>query len=127
MTLVQNFLGREAIRKERLSKAYRHKQLDEKLTTQRIKEESRCIAKCIKASIRCPSLYFVDLSTSSIYMEYIKGPTLKQYIFDNHQNGFLSSSITHTYTKFKTKNEKRKTKNEKRKTKKKKRAENEKN
>ncbi|PRP81583.1 TP53-regulating kinase-like [Planoprotostelium fungivorum] len=72
------FLGQDTIIKERFSKSYRHPVLDERLTTKRLNQESRCIARCQKHGIHTPTVYFVDLKGKSIYLEFIEGKTVKE-------------------------------------------------
>lgn len=74
------FLGRETIIKERLSKKYRVKELDSKLTKQRLLQECRCMVKCKKAGVATPSIYFIDQINNSIYIERIFGCTVKEYL-----------------------------------------------
>lgn len=75
------FCNKECIIKERFPKLYRHPILDKYLTQQRLRSESRCIAKCRSLGISTPSLYFVDTNQNRIYMEYISNSiTAKHYI-----------------------------------------------
>jgi TP53 regulating kinase-like protein len=48
------YLGKEVVCKERVSKGYRIKFLDEKINKQRLLHEARCIAKCQKQGIPTP-------------------------------------------------------------------------
>lgn len=48
------FLSRPTIIKERIPKKYRVKELDEKLTLQRLRQEARCMIKCRRAGILTP-------------------------------------------------------------------------
>ena len=67
--------------KERVSKRYRHPELDTKLNKQRLNQEARCMAKCLKTSISCPGIYLVDSKTFRIYMEHVAGVTVKQLVW----------------------------------------------
>ena len=72
------FLDRECIIKERVSKSYRHEQLDRKINKQRFLQEVRCIFKCLSLGIRVPCIYFLETHESyRIHFEYIHGDTLK--------------------------------------------------
>ncbi|XP_064640484.1 EKC/KEOPS complex subunit TP53RK-like [Lineus longissimus] len=64
--------GLPCIIKERFPKTYRHPALDKSLTAQRTKSEVRCIMRCRANGIRTPVVYFVDLETNKIYMEFIE-------------------------------------------------------
>lgn len=68
-------VSRAVIVKERFKKSYRHPTLDEKLTHRRTSQEVRSIARCRKAGISTPVIYFVDYSAHKIYMENILNST----------------------------------------------------
>ncbi|KAF8927899.1 TP53 regulating kinase [Dissophora ornata] len=64
------FCQRQAIIKERFAKTYRHPTLDKKLTSRRVTQ----------ALIDTPTVYMVDLDKSLIYMEYIEGTSVRDYL-----------------------------------------------
>ena len=64
-------VSRPVIVKERFKKLYREPTLDEKLTHRRTSQEVRSIARCRKAGISTPVVYFVDYNTHKIYMENV--------------------------------------------------------
>ncbi|KAG0333562.1 TP53 regulating kinase [Podila horticola] len=74
------FCQRQAIIKERFAKAYRHPTLDKKLTSRRVVQEARCLNRCQKASIDTPTVYMVDVDNSLIYMEFIEGCSVRDYL-----------------------------------------------
>ncbi|XP_065065120.1 EKC/KEOPS complex subunit TP53RK-like [Rhopilema esculentum] len=67
------YLGKQAIVKQRFRKTYRHPSLDEKLTHRRTLQEVRSMLRCRKSGIRTPVVYHLDNETHSIYMEEITG------------------------------------------------------
>ena len=69
---IGEFLSKKCIVKERFEKKYRIKELDKKLTKNRMLNESRNIARASKLGVNVPTLYFVDLIERKIYMEYIE-------------------------------------------------------
>jgi TP53 regulating kinase-like protein len=74
-------MGKKCIVKERFVKEYRIKELDEKLTRQRILTESRNMARAMKFGINTPYLIFVNLITRKIYMQYIENSvTVKEVL-----------------------------------------------
>jgi len=79
------FLTKDTIVKERFSKKYRHPLLDQKITSRRCVQEARNIVKVRRAGIDTPCLYFVDVDNSRIFMEFIHGLSLKQYIVQHQQ------------------------------------------
>ncbi|KAF9306367.1 TP53 regulating kinase [Mortierella antarctica] len=74
------FCQRQAIIKERFAKAYRHPTLDKKLTSRRVIQEARCLNRCQKAFIDTPTVYLVDVDSSLIYMEFIEGCSVRDYL-----------------------------------------------
>ena len=84
-----------AICKERFPKAYRHVLLDRTLTKARTKAEARNIVKCRKAGIDTPAIYLVQLQypSSCLFMEYITGCTVKQYL-ETHMCTATATSVT---------------------------------
>jgi len=77
---VGTFLGQKAVLKERFSKTYRHPELDSRLTKDRFKGEVRSLLRCKTLGIRTPTLYYVDVDSSSFVMEYLNAPTCRDYI-----------------------------------------------
>ena len=59
--------------KHRFSKAYRHASLDATLTKQRIAQETKCLARCLRAGVDVPSVKSVDVGAGTILMEWIEG------------------------------------------------------
>ena len=66
------FHGKKCIVKERFVKSYRVPELDNKLTKQRLLNESRNLAKLNKIGLNTPYILFVDVLNRKIYMEYIE-------------------------------------------------------
>ncbi len=67
--------------KERFSKAYRHPDLDERLTKSRCRSESRILEKCAKKSdLRVPEV--IRLEPPFLYMEFVEGLNLKSHLLD---------------------------------------------
>ncbi|KAF9420559.1 hypothetical protein HW555_003309 [Spodoptera exigua] len=76
-----NYLGKPTLIKERFKKKYRHPDLDEHITKDRIKNEARSIVRCKAFGVRTPALYLVDFHRSRIYMEHLeKSITVKDFI-----------------------------------------------
>lgn len=79
---ISDFHGKRCIIKERFSKSYRVKELDDKLTKQRILNEVRNITKLHKIGVNTPYILFVDLFQRKIYMEYISKSVLLKNILN---------------------------------------------
>lgn len=75
------FIGQKSIAKERFSKKYRHSQLDERLTKERLKGEIKSLMRCKLAGIRTPTIFFVDMNNGLFVMEYLDTAlTCREYI-----------------------------------------------
>ncbi|HVC58532.1 MAG TPA: KEOPS complex kinase/ATPase Bud32 [Candidatus Acidoferrales bacterium] len=68
------FLGSKVAVKERVSKAYRVKELDSAIIAQRTRSEARIMVLALSAGALVPNLMFVD--GASISMELVDGKTL---------------------------------------------------
>lgn len=78
----------QAIFKVRKSREYMHPELDELLRSQRTLREAELIKEAKDNGVRCPRLYFVNLEDSTIIMEYVKGPRLKDVSDKENTNLF---------------------------------------
>jgi Kae1-associated kinase Bud32 len=72
--------GFPALLKERDSKAYRPKALDERLRKERTRTEARLLLEARRLGVRTPVLYDIDLVHHRLVMEELPGPTLKELI-----------------------------------------------
>ena len=75
-----DFLGRSAVEKFRVPKAYRLPQLDEELRRSRIRMEARLMSEARAAGVSVPVIYDVNLVENKIVMEFVDGPTLKEVL-----------------------------------------------
>jgi Kae1-associated kinase Bud32 len=75
-----DWLGFAAILKERDSKSYRPKALDERLRKERTRNEARLLVDARRTGVRTPVVYDVDLAKGRIIMEELVGPTLKELL-----------------------------------------------
>ncbi|KAL9906478.1 EKC/KEOPS complex subunit bud32 [Glossina fuscipes] len=67
--------------KERFVKKYRHPDLDQQITRQRMKAESKAVSRCQAAGILVPRMLHMDLPERKIYMEFYENAvTAKEYI-----------------------------------------------
>ncbi|KAJ2803740.1 TP53 regulating kinase [Coemansia guatemalensis] len=88
--------GRTAIAKQRFSKKYRHPELDKKLTRGRLNQEARSLKRCKEHGICAPDVIRVDKESATLYIEFISGPTLKEWISgstDEHEQGELMDVV----------------------------------
>ncbi|KAK6539793.1 serine/threonine-protein kinase bud32 [Orbilia ellipsospora] len=66
--------------KARPSKTYRHTILDVRLTKHRCISEARLLNRCRLMGVPCPALYFVDDKQGEITMEWIEGPSVRDFL-----------------------------------------------
>lgn len=66
---IGEFLGKEAVVKERFCKKYRHPELDSVLTKDRLRAECRALLKCKSLGVSVPTMYLCDNLTNIIIME----------------------------------------------------------
>ena len=78
-----DFLGREAVLKTRVSKSYRHPDLDSHLRTARTRTEVRVMREARSAGVRSPVVYDTDLKEGSITMEYVRGESVKSILTEH--------------------------------------------
>ncbi|KAJ3303243.1 TP53 regulating kinase [Kappamyces sp. JEL0829] len=77
-------LSSSIIAKQRFKKSYRIAELDEKLTKERVVQEARMLVRLAKLpGVYTPLLYLVDMSTATIYMEYLDCPSIRDYLETN--------------------------------------------
>ena len=75
------WFGLEIIKKIRVSKEYRLKQIDESLRQSRTIAETRLLVASKKAGIKTPHVFEVDLENHIIIMENINGEKVKEVLY----------------------------------------------
>ena len=74
------WLGLPALRKDRETKSYRPKNLDERLKRERTRNEVRLLTEARRLGVRTPIVYDVDLLNHRLILEQLPGPTLKELL-----------------------------------------------
>ncbi|MGD0249753.1 MAG: KEOPS complex kinase/ATPase Bud32 [Thermoplasmata archaeon] len=74
--------GFPALLKERDTKAYRPKALDDRLRRERTRTEARLLVDARRLGVRTPLLYDIDLPRHRLILEELPGPTLRQLLED---------------------------------------------
>jgi Kae1-associated kinase Bud32 len=77
---ISDFMGMQVIKKRRISKTYRIKNIDYKLISSRTKEEAKLIMNTRNCGVCVPIIYDVDLINGIITMEYLKGKRIKDIL-----------------------------------------------
>jgi N6-L-threonylcarbamoyladenine synthase/protein kinase Bud32 len=75
------FFDKKVVKKHRIKKTYRIKEIDEVLIANRTKEEAKLIHVARKQGVCVPIIYDVDIKKGIIVMAYIKGKRIKE-VFD---------------------------------------------
>ena len=76
----------DVVRKVRVSKGYRHPDLDDQLRKRRTRAEARILEKLQAAGIPAPCLISSDEKTMELCMEFVEGPKLRDVLgAENHE------------------------------------------
>ncbi|KAJ2710274.1 serine/threonine-protein kinase bud32 [Coemansia spiralis] len=86
--------GRAAIAKQRFSKGYRHPELDRKLTRGRLNQEARSLRRCREHGLCVPDVLQVDKDSATLYIEFVAGPTLKEWVCGNSDEAAEAALMT---------------------------------
>ncbi len=74
---LSSYLKKVAVKKHRIKKSYRIKEIDENLISFRTKEEAKLMIEARSQNISVPIIYDVDLKKGIITMQYVKGKRIK--------------------------------------------------
>jgi Kae1-associated kinase Bud32 len=85
--------SRPVVFKERVSKAYRLKELDARLRSSRTKSETQLMFQARKAGVRTPLVYDIDLESCTIAMEFLEGLSAKMVLQDLPNRMSLAHAI----------------------------------
>ncbi|MDR2203334.1 MAG: Kae1-associated serine/threonine protein kinase [Nitrososphaerota archaeon] len=77
---LSNWYGRKAITKNREQKKYRPEGLDRQIRSYRTIREAQLLHQAKAAGIATPLIYMVNVSETTIIMEYIDGVQVKHYL-----------------------------------------------
>ncbi len=75
------FLGLPCVLKKRIRKEYRIKEIDERIRTSRVKNETRMLIKA-RRYVNTPHVLDVDEDECSIILEYIEGMKVRDIIYE---------------------------------------------
>jgi len=78
---ISDYLNKQVVKKHRINKNYRIKEIDENLISSRTKEETKLISEARRQGVSVPIIYDIDLVKGIISMQHIKGKRIKD-IFD---------------------------------------------
>jgi Kae1-associated kinase Bud32 len=72
----------DVVKKRRIKKSYRIKNIDDSLISYRTREESKLIAEARSCGVSVPTIYDIDQQNGIITMEYLKGNRIKDILND---------------------------------------------
>ncbi len=78
---LQDWQGDLAIRKTRIAKPYRVQELDESIRRTRTAHEANMMHEVRKLGTPVPAIQHIDPESTTLIMDYIKGPTLKEELY----------------------------------------------
>jgi len=81
---LEKWFRQPAIRKQRTVKPYRVPQLDEYIRHMRTSHEATMLREVRKVGVAVPTIFHVDLDSSTLIMDYIAGKTLKEELYALH-------------------------------------------
>jgi len=74
------YIGFDVVKKRRINKSYRIKEIDSRLIFYRTKEESKLMTEARKHGVSVPIIFDVDSEKGIITMEYLKGKRIKDIL-----------------------------------------------
>ena len=74
------YMGFNVVQKRRIHKTYRIKNIDDRLISQRTKEEAKLMTEARTHGVSIPIIYDVDTENGIITMEYLKGKRIKDIL-----------------------------------------------
>ena len=99
---VSKFMNFDVIKKRRIKKGYRIKQIDNSLISTRTKEETKLMTEARQAGVSIPIIYDVDLQNGIITMEYLKGKRIKDILnsLDEKERALICKKIGEGIARF---------------------------
>jgi Kae1-associated kinase Bud32 len=76
------YMNFDIVKKRRITKSYRIKNIDSRLISSRTKEEAKLMIETRNHGVSVPIIYDVDLKNGVITMEYLKGKRIKDILND---------------------------------------------
>lgn len=73
-------MGFKVVKKQRVKKSYRIKNIDDRLISFRTKEEAKLMTEARQHGVSIPIIYDVDLKNGAITMEYLDGKRVKDIL-----------------------------------------------
>jgi Kae1-associated kinase Bud32 len=99
---VSRYMNFDVIKKRRIKKGYRIKQIDNSLISTRTKEETKLMTEARQAGVSIPIIYDVDLQNGIITMEYLQGKRIKDILnsLDEKERAHICKKIGESIARF---------------------------
>jgi len=99
---ISKYMNFDVIKKRRIKKGYRIKQIDNNLISTRTKEEAKLMIEARAAGVSIPIIYDVDLINGVITMEYLKGKRIKDILnsLDEKERARICKKIGESIARF---------------------------
>lgn len=80
------YLGKEALIKERIPKNYRNAELDSGIRKKRAREEAQLLHNAKALGVRTPLIYKIERESGTIIMEFVSGKRMKDALNEKNLN-----------------------------------------
>lgn len=99
---ISKYMGFDVVKKRRVKKGYRIKQIDDNLISTRTKEEAKLMIETRRTGVSVPIIYDVDLQEGIITMEYLKGKRIKDILnnLDEKERARICKKIGESIARF---------------------------
>jgi Kae1-associated kinase Bud32 len=99
---ISKYMNFDVIKKRRIKKGYRIKQIDNSLISTRTKEETKLMTEARQAGVSIPIIYDVDLQNGIITMEYLQGKRIKDILnsLDEKERAHICKKIGVSIARF---------------------------
>ncbi len=84
--IASKYLGFDVILKQRVTKGYRLKKINDTLISNRTREETKLMNQARQSGVCVPMIYDVDLQKGLITMSYVKGKRVKDILNNLSEN-----------------------------------------
>lgn len=83
------WMGRKVIVKTRVSKGYRHPQMDAEIRSWRTRNEARLIQEARRAGVPTPIIYDIDLEKAEMVMQEVNGVRVKDVLMEADEESII--------------------------------------
>jgi len=77
---LEEWYGIKVIKKVRIPKSYRLRQIDYEIRRSRTVHEAQIMSDAKRAGVPTPTIYLIDVKRTTLIMEYVEGPRVKEIL-----------------------------------------------